>query len=1133
MNKDKQRLTVSNCRRPIQSIILSMITLSMFMLSSSSAALSFEEASPQYKFNFPTDHANHPSYKQEWWYFTGHLFTEQGHRYGYEVTFFRQNVNPARGAVKEPDESLHMVHFAITDGQKKKFFSRQKYDSGSTGLTAADKGHLFVKHDDWTLKEVGGRFLLNLDNPNYSVDLVLTPQKPPIIHGKDGQVQKMACKGCGSHYYSYTNLKTEGTLKLTQGAPLPVRGLTWMDHEYMSDPTLTNELAWKWFGMQIDDGTELMLYQFPGENGLPSKYSTGSLVNRDGTTEHLLADDFVCAPLNTWTSDTSGRTYITRWIIIIPRKKMAIFVRPQINDQELNSTGVTYLEADASAVVVYWGREKQKNKITSLPASFAEKILATLESVSGFTSEFLVAPAYAQSLSQFALSNTHNLGVFKASGVNVNQLLSAVGPELTKYWNQPSGNSTVAQTVKSAMQQIATSPTSTHYALAYEEQRVTNDLLPPATMAKVPAMPMSSTPPSNSWPWMKAPFAAMTPAIGPGRIAWSIADGGCLCGRVELSSGLLSSKTFGPGGSSGTIKIENGKVTLSSIGAPPKHGTLLDARLLQTAPGAMYNNRIIADVYFPSDSKPKLSAVSGAPKSNLSDLQIVLKANEKNKSYPFIYDSLPSQSIYRVEVPVTNKSAAASHGKPAIGEAGPARIYKAPPVTVANDNHPIASNTSSSEIVSPLWPVLKKLLVDRSDIKASRFNAYEKISELLQEFQVADPNPRTISLVAYSNDDSTTPNSQLREQDVWLQEFVDWWKDMGRWNDNNPRIASMLGTALVPPAILSSERKRWSSRTDEVKRLIVEIDNISQNSGDSNLPRDFSDSGIILGSPTADLSTVRILTGNNHYVNVDTMKVSPTRAPTYFLGSKIAVSGTEILKGRVEALQTNISVLQSASPNPSVLIPVQSAVSDGKISFNLKGDGLHTDRVLLFMVNDSGSPLHIVIPKGQYFLPNNDQFDIMMSAEDRSVDLLPGVGRWIKIPSLSVSSPEHKAPPAHGVCYEPNFHPDRLSKLFPKILDLTQDLENAKAFDKIATLEDRPLRIAQVAIWKEFAHTNPASGDIDLAGTEKSKDNERILAAADLVTRLSQQLMKAEPSIRSKNLTKNNQTSISICSDKH
>ena len=47
----------------------------------------FELALPGYEFSFPRDHGNHPRYKLEWWYWTGHLTSKEGRRFGFQLTF--------------------------------------------------------------------------------------------------------------------------------------------------------------------------------------------------------------------------------------------------------------------------------------------------------------------------------------------------------------------------------------------------------------------------------------------------------------------------------------------------------------------------------------------------------------------------------------------------------------------------------------------------------------------------------------------------------------------------------------------------------------------------------------------------------------------------------------------------------------------------------------------------------------------------------------------------------------------------------------------------------------------------------------------------------------------------------------
>src|SRR6266581_3109678 len=85
----------------IQMIIIPkprMTNLAIFFLSAFSfLASDFAPALPGYEFQFPRDHGSHDEYRTEWWYYTGHLRTDNGHRYGFEVTFFRVGVVPPDG----------------------------------------------------------------------------------------------------------------------------------------------------------------------------------------------------------------------------------------------------------------------------------------------------------------------------------------------------------------------------------------------------------------------------------------------------------------------------------------------------------------------------------------------------------------------------------------------------------------------------------------------------------------------------------------------------------------------------------------------------------------------------------------------------------------------------------------------------------------------------------------------------------------------------------------------------------------------------------------------------------------------------------------------------------------------------
>src|SRR5271165_6740456 len=81
----------------------------------------YRMALPNYRFEFPRDHFNHPEFRTEWWYYTGNLRTAEGRRFGFELTFFRQgaqNKTSERPAADRNVWDIHdvwMAHLALSD----------------------------------------------------------------------------------------------------------------------------------------------------------------------------------------------------------------------------------------------------------------------------------------------------------------------------------------------------------------------------------------------------------------------------------------------------------------------------------------------------------------------------------------------------------------------------------------------------------------------------------------------------------------------------------------------------------------------------------------------------------------------------------------------------------------------------------------------------------------------------------------------------------------------------------------------------------------------------------------------------------------------------------------------------------
>ena len=312
----------------------------------------FCRALPGYRFAFPRDHFSHPCFRTEWWYFTGNLQTSAGQRFGFELTFFREGVdnpypNPSRWRVDE----LYAAHFAISDLGKKSFFYTQRLRRAGIELAGADPGRGKIWNGDWFAELRGQSWHLEASEGDQQIRLELHPKKPPVIQGKNGVSQKAAGEGNASHYYSLTRLETSGQLKVG-GASYDVTGWSWMDHEFSTNQLQPNQVGWDWVSLQMEDGTEWMLYQFRLAGGGHDPYSSGSFVGQDGQAVQLSAEDFQMEPLAEWKSPHSNARYPIRWRVRVPRLGLDAEIEAAMPDQELlakETTGVIYWEGSITA----------------------------------------------------------------------------------------------------------------------------------------------------------------------------------------------------------------------------------------------------------------------------------------------------------------------------------------------------------------------------------------------------------------------------------------------------------------------------------------------------------------------------------------------------------------------------------------------------------------------------------------------------------------------------------------------------------------------------------------------------------------------------------------------------------------
>ena len=154
-----------------------------------------------------------------------------------------------------------------------------------------------------------------------------------VFNGHEGLSQKAPGEGNASYYYSNTRMPSTGMLRI-KNKEYVVSGLSWLDREWSTSVLGRNQIGWDWFSLQLDNGTELMLFNIRENDGDTSPFSSGSFIERDGSKQHLEKTQFTVSVTDHWRSPETNIRYPAGWEISIPRQNMVLSVTPLMSNQE-------------------------------------------------------------------------------------------------------------------------------------------------------------------------------------------------------------------------------------------------------------------------------------------------------------------------------------------------------------------------------------------------------------------------------------------------------------------------------------------------------------------------------------------------------------------------------------------------------------------------------------------------------------------------------------------------------------------------------------------------------------------------------------------------------------------------------
>lgn len=306
---------------------------------------------PRRTISVSADLAAHDEFPNEWWYYAGRLEDENGIEYAFHVSFFKHWATDERRfglPVRWVDNPGRFAHGTLTNLSTGKRYAHETVGVQRRGTAGANNDRFHVWTGGWSAQQVPGSdaHLVKAKLKRTGLELKFKPLKPLIVHAGDGTGRPPSVGKSQSYYISSTRMEVSGKLQLPHGEPLSVRGVGWFDHEIMGMDVARGSSGWDWYALQLDDGSELVIYQARRRDGPILDRTMVALVDRDGTRCQLASDEIEITPLDHWTSPRSGARYPVSWKIAIASHGIELSLETAVNESEVRGrfSQITYWE---------------------------------------------------------------------------------------------------------------------------------------------------------------------------------------------------------------------------------------------------------------------------------------------------------------------------------------------------------------------------------------------------------------------------------------------------------------------------------------------------------------------------------------------------------------------------------------------------------------------------------------------------------------------------------------------------------------------------------------------------------------------------------------------------------------------
>ena len=296
----------------------------------------------------------------EWWYFNGHLEDAAGREYSFHfVTFLTVTPDGQIPQLMQLGWADHEEDLYL-DGEKAALFNQQEPTTNRFRFQV----------EGWGMTGDGADYRLDFNIGGYTIELTATSQKPAALHQDTGLVD-LGVAGM-TYYYTRPRLAIDGIME-RNGAVEPVSGSAWMDHQW-GDFSVA-PVGWDWAGIQLDDGSELMVsvvwntadgtpvitygtYVPASPTGIASAGTAST--NGAAASIHLPSEQIQWSSTGNWTSPATGVEYPQGWTVAVDSLGLSLQLTPSSRNAEFTETDyvpVTYWEGAVDVTGYANGKE--------------------------------------------------------------------------------------------------------------------------------------------------------------------------------------------------------------------------------------------------------------------------------------------------------------------------------------------------------------------------------------------------------------------------------------------------------------------------------------------------------------------------------------------------------------------------------------------------------------------------------------------------------------------------------------------------------------------------------------------------------------------------------------------------------